>query len=221
MVATSYGATVVTARRVVSLNVAARRAESVTLNDGTRVACRGVIVATGPRPAERLLGGASVPGFVTTPICVAALDVALRWLPTKRAVFAVGVDVPVWFSADSEIARVAPHTGAVVHLAKCLRTGARGTADDAEQLERTLDLVQPGWRALVVHRRFLETVVVSHALVTAQSGGFSGRPRVRVPGLDNVFLAGDWIGSTGQLADASVASGIEAARAAAQLLATG
>jgi uncharacterized protein with NAD-binding domain and iron-sulfur cluster len=64
-------------------------------------------------------------------------------------------------------------------------------------------------------------VVVSHALVTAQSGGFAGRPRVRVPGLDNVFLAGDWIGSTGQLADASVASGIEAARAAAQLLATG
>ena len=72
----------------------------VTFGDAEeRQSSSGVIVATGPRPAERLLGGASVPGFVTTPICVAALDVALRWLPTKRAVFAVGVDVPVWFSA--------------------------------------------------------------------------------------------------------------------------
>jgi hypothetical protein len=44
---------------------------------------------------------------------------------------------------------------------------------------------------------------------------------VRASGLDNVFLAGDWIGRVGQLADASVASGIEAARAAGQLMAGG
>ncbi len=108
-----------------------------------------------------------------------------------------------------------------MHVAKYLRAGARGTADDARQLEGTLDLVQPGWRDLVVHRRFLETVVVSHALVSAQSGGFAGRQGTRVPGLDNVFLAGDWIGGTGLLADASVASGIEAALAAGDLLAPG
>jgi predicted NAD/FAD-dependent oxidoreductase len=33
-----------------------------------------------------------------------------------------------------------------------------------------------------------------------------------VPALRNVFLAGDWVGPVGQLADAAVASGIAAAR---------
>jgi hypothetical protein len=87
----------------------------------------------------------------------------------------------------------------------------------ARQLERALDLLQPGWRDLVVHRRFLPTVVASHALVSAATGGFAGRHTGRLPDLANVFLAGDWIGPTGQLADACVASGIEAARRAALL----
>jgi hypothetical protein len=55
--------------------------------------------------------------------------------------------------------------------------------------------------------------VVSHALATADGGGIAGRPDGRVQDLDNVFLAGDWIGPTGQLADASVSSGIRAAHA--------
>jgi phytoene dehydrogenase-like protein len=219
--AASNGATIVTRRRVVSLNVAARRAESVLLEDGTLVECRGVIIATGPRPAERLLSGAAATKFVTTPVRVAALDVALRQLPVKRAVFAIGVDVPVSFSADSTVARVAPGGGAVVHLAKYLPTGVQGSADDELYLEQTLDLLQPGWRNLVVFRRFLATVVVSHGLVTAESGGFAGRPTAHASGLDNVFLAGDWIGPTGQLADASVSSAIQAAQAAGQLMAAG
>jgi glycine/D-amino acid oxidase-like deaminating enzyme len=217
--AAANGATIVAGRRVASLDVVARRAEGVVLDDGTLVACRAVIIATGPRPAERLLNGAAATEFVTTPIRVAALDVALRQLPVKRAVFAIGVDVPVCFSADSTVARVAPGAGAVVHLAKYLPTGVRGSADDEQHLERTLDLLQPGWRKVVVFRRFLATVVVSHGLVTAESGGFAGRPTVRMSGLDNVFLAGDWIGPTGQLADASVSSGIQAAQAAGQLMA--
>jgi hypothetical protein len=152
---------------------------------------------------------------------VAALDVALRQLPVKHAVFAVGVDVPVCFSADSTIARVAPAAGAVVHLAKYLPTGVRGSAEDERHLERTLDLLQPGWRKVVVFRRFLATLVVSHGLVTAESGGFAGRPTARISGLDNVFLAGDWIGPIGQLADASVSSGIQAAQSAGQLMVAG
>src|SRR6202023_4172168 len=110
-------------------------------------------------------------------------------------------------------------SGGVVHVAKYLRAGARGTTDDERQLERTLDLVQPGWRDLVVHRRFMSSVVVSHALVSAEAGGFAGRPSGRLPDVDNVFLAGDWVGPTGQLGDASVASGMRAARAVERLTA--
>jgi len=81
-----------------------------------------------------------------------------------------------------------------VHVAKYLRSGARGTIDDEQELERTLDLLQPGWRGLVVHRRFLSTVAVSHAVVSAESGGFPGRPTGRIVDVNNVFLAGDWVG---------------------------
>src|SRR5262249_5289612 len=162
--------------------------ESVTLQDGTTIRCSGAILAASPQQVERLLANSAAPRFVATPVNVAALDIALRRLPCKRAVFAVGVDDPVCFSADSAIVRVAPDAGAVVHLARYLPTGADGTAADERHLEQTLDLLQPGWRELVVYRRFLASVTVSHALVSAASGGFSGRPAVRIPDLENVFL---------------------------------
>jgi phytoene dehydrogenase-like protein len=216
--ATAAGTEVVAGQRVVALNVAGGRAVSVVLADGQHVPAGSVIIATGPQTAERLLNGVGNVGVATRPIRVAALDVALRRLPNERAIFALGIDEPWCFSADSVIARVAPDRAAVVHLAKYLRGHSSGTPADEEQLERAMDLLQPGWRQLVVYRRFLPNVVVSHAIVSAAAGGFAGRTVGRVPGLSNVFLAGDWVGPIGQLADASVASGIEAARNAARSL---
>jgi phytoene dehydrogenase-like protein len=216
--AVSGGATAVTDQLVAAVNMNVRHATSVTLADGTLVPCRAVIIATSPHHAARLLGGMMPPLRATTPVRVAALDIALQRLPSKRTVFAMGVDDPVCFSADSAIARVAPAANAVVHLAKYLPTGTEGTAGDERHLERTLDLLQPGWRGLEVHRRFLRSVVVSHAMVSAESGGFCGRANGRISDVDNVFLAGDWVGPTGQLADASVASGMRAARAVERLM---
>lgn len=216
--ASSTGAEIVRGSRVAAIDVAGDRATGVTLQDGTRVCAAAVIVATGPQAARRLLPRSVELEEPASAVRVASLDVALRGLPNERAVFALGVDEPWCYSADSAIARVAPQRGAVVHLAKYLRSDARGTSADAEHLEGALDLLQPGWRDLVEYRRFLPNVVVSHALVTASTGGFAGRHTGRIPGLANVFLAGDWIGPTGQLSDASVASGIEAARCAARSL---
>jgi phytoene dehydrogenase-like protein len=216
--ATAAGTEVLAGQRVVALNVAGGRAVSVVLADGQHVPAGSVIIATGPQTAERLLNGVGKVGVATRPIRVAALDVALRSLPNERAIFALGIDEPWCYSADSLIARVAPDRAAVVHLAKYLRGNSSGTPADEEQLERAMDLLQPGWRQLVVYRRFLPNVVVSHAIVSAAAGGFAGRTVGRVPGLSNVFLAGDWVGPIGQLADASVASGIEAARNAARSL---
>jgi phytoene dehydrogenase-like protein len=203
--------------RVIAVNGDDAQATSVTLADGSRVAARAVIIATGPRTAQHVLKDLAWVGYPAAPIHLAALDVALERLPQARTVFAVGIDEPWSLSADSSIARVAPGGGAVVHVAKSLRTGCAGTPRDEEQLEHALDLLQPGWRSAVVYRRFLPTVVVSHALVSADTGGFAGRTNGRVPALRNVFLAGDWIGPTGQLADASVASGIAAARSIERL----
>jgi len=206
------GAEMVRERRVTAIDFVNGHATRVGLEDGTKVPVLAVIIATGPQSARRLLNGTIALKEPPSAVRVAALDMALRRLPNERAVFALGIDEPWCYSADSAIARVAPRHGAVVHLAKYLRHDAAVTPADEQQLEAALDLLQPGWRDLVEYRRFLPTVAVSHALVTAQGGGFSGRHPPQVPGLANVFLAGDWVGPTGQLADASVASGIEAAR---------
>jgi NADH dehydrogenase FAD-containing subunit len=58
-------------------------------------------------------------------------------------------------------------------------------------------------------------MVASYAIPVAANGGLPGRPSVAVEGSPHVFVAGDWIGSEGMLADAvfaSAASAVQAAR---------
>jgi hypothetical protein len=215
--AVAANATIHTGRSVCGLNVANGQAVSISLEDGHIVDCRALIVATNPQQAEEVLGTAIMPSAAVIPVRIATLDVVLQRLPMKQSLFAIGVDDPVYFSADSVIGRLPPCAGAVVHLARYLGPAEGNNPDDEVALEQVLDLVQPGWRDLVVFRRFAPRVVVSSALVTAAGGGTKGRPTGRVEGLDNVFLAGDWIGPTGQLADASIASGLRAARAVTNL----
>jgi len=203
---------------VVAVETQRDAVQHVILANGDHIRCRAVIVATNPRHARQLFGDAVSAIDALTPVRAATLDVALRGLPAPRSVFAFGVDVPLCCCVDSAIARVAPPGAAVIHAAKYLRTDEPGTARDEEELEQFLDLVQPGWRSLVVHRRYLSAMVVSHALVAADTGGFHGRPDIRVEGKANAYLAGDWIGPTGQLADAAVASALRAARATERLI---
>ncbi len=205
---------------VAAVNTTSGQAAGVTLADGSVLAARAVIVATGPRQASLLLNGAGHARFETTPLRVATLNVALRRLPQTRALFAIGMDEPVSFSVDPVCAPSASDHKAVVRLTTYLRSGTRATRDDEGRLERTLDLLQPGWRDLLVFRRFAPDVVVSQAMVAACAGGLAGRPGGCVAGVENVFLAGDWIGPTGQLADAAVASAMRAARAVERSLAS-
>jgi hypothetical protein len=75
-----------------------------------------------------------------------------------------------------------------------------------------LDLLQPGWRNVVVKKRPLPNMVVSNALVTAANSGLSGRADPKIE--DNLYIVGDWVGSEGLLSSASFAS----AKRAAQLI---
>ena len=71
--------------------------------------------------------------------------------------------------------------------------------------------MQPGWQARVVEKRFLPSMIAANTLVSAEEGGLAGRPGPVVPGVEGVFLAGDWVGAEGMLAEASLASGKRAA----------
>ena len=216
-IAKEAGATILTSARVVSVEHDAE-ALGVRLADGTLHACNAAIIAGTPDVAAEIVGGSAAPTLrqwaeKAIPVKAACLDVGLSRLPQPRARFALGIDEPVYFSVHSAVAKLAPEGGATIHVAKYLGDASDAKRDE-RQLEAVLDLVQPGWQELIVERRFLPTMTVVGALPAADAGGVSGRPGPQVPGVHNLYVAGDWVGKEGLLADASMAS----AQRAAQLI---
>ncbi len=192
----------------------------VRLADGTRWEASAVVLAVGPALARDLVERGQETALArwaaeAVPVRAASLDVALTRLPCPHALFALGIDLPFYFSVHSAVARLSPADGAVLHAAKYL--GASGPADPRaveDELEALLEMLQPGWRRFVTRRRFLPSLTVSNALVTAAQGGPRGRPGPEVPGIPGLYIAGDWVGPEGMLADAALASAHGAALAA-------
>lgn len=184
--------------------------------DGQSVPVASVVVAADPSDVASIVQGvAAVEQWAAgaIPIKAACLDVGLSRLPAPHALFALGIDQPLYLSVHSAVAKLAPQGGATIHVAKYLdpKRPTDAKADERE-LEGLLNLVQPGWHDAVVERRFLPSMLVYNALVTAAGGGgTASRPGPAVPGVDGLYVAGDWVGPEGLLADASVASAKRAA----------
>lgn len=209
-VAVAHGAVIRNRQR---LDALARGADGYELRlaGGAPLVAGGVVLAVDPDTVRRLLGGGrDIDAWLGTPLPVhaACLDVGLRRLPRPRATFALGIDRPLYFSVHTTAARLAPDPdGAVLHALLYQPGGAPIAAAQAEaELEDLVDRMQPGWREHVVVRRFLPQMTVTHGAPVAARGGLAGRPGVAVPGIPGLCVAGDWAGSEGMLADASVAS---------------
>ncbi|HMY71486.1 MAG TPA: NAD(P)/FAD-dependent oxidoreductase, partial [Blastocatellia bacterium] len=126
-------------------------------------------------------------------------------------------DRPLYLSVHSAAAKLAPAGKAVIHAAMYMESGTNADPKAVQhELEELMDLVQPGWQSLVIERRFLPALTVSHALSAAAQGGNAGRPGPEVPGIEGLYVAGDWVGAEGLLADAAVAGGKRAAELVAQ-----
>lgn len=165
---------------------------------------RSVIIATGgPDSAGRLLDRTFDVGPPATASC---LDLGLATKPDHH--FVLGGDAPFYFSNHSAVAQLAPtgkhHAAAVQYL---------GASDepDADAIAAFASLA--GANDIVESRRLHRMTTVT-AISTAALGGLRGRPKVTDTGHDNVFIAGDWVGAEGHLADASFASAEVAAAAA-------
>lgn len=188
------------------------------LRNGETYRASNVVLATSPSAAVSMIEGGEETilrqwADEALPVKAACLDVALRTLPDRRSLFALGVDRPLYCIVHSVSARLAPEGGAVIHVMKNHSTGeAPDPKADRRELEGLLDLMQPGWREVVAHARFLPGITVSNAVITARQGGTAGRPGPEVPGLDNLYVAGDWVGPEGMLLDASIASAHHAAQ---------
>lgn len=200
-------------RRVAAIE---RDDESLRLQlaDGGQIACRSVVLAVAPEAVAELLPEAAeqvVGGEEHPPVLAACLDVALSRLPEPRQLFFLGLDRPVYASVHSAAAKLAPGDAALVHIMKYLDRPADDSAAVEQELESLLDQFQPGWRAELVERRYLPNMRAAERLPAAAGGGLRGRPAVALPRCDDIYLAGDWVGSAGMLADASFASGRRAA----------
>jgi len=193
----------------------------ICLDSGGSHKTSTVIVAATPRAALDLVEGGDSSSLKrwaegAVPGRAACLDVALATLPRPKAMFALGVDAPLYLSVHSASARLAPDGEAMIHLGKYLAPSVSGSDSAESELEGLMDLIQPGWRTEVVFKRFLPELTVYNAIPLASRGGFEGRPGPEVAEVPGLFVAGDWVGPEGLLADATVASAKLAAELAAR-----
>ncbi|MCB0212381.1 MAG: NAD(P)/FAD-dependent oxidoreductase [Anaerolineae bacterium] len=214
--AASAGAIIESGARVAALDWHRQQGvNGVRLADGSSQTAAAVIIAASPAAAQSLIGQQSIVDSwakAAVPVKAAILDVALERLPRPETTFALGMDQPLYLSVHSAAAHLAPPGGALIHTAKYLNASDPDPELAQRELTALLDLTQPGWRDHVVEQRFLPDMTVTHAVITAEHGGLSGRPGPTVPGIPGLYLAGDWIGPTGMLSDASFASAHQSAQ---------
>ncbi|HET9058501.1 MAG TPA: FAD-dependent oxidoreductase [Acidimicrobiales bacterium] len=212
--AKSGGARVITGARISPLGRAPAPApaghRSWSISSPTmNVHAAAVVIAVGSSRAAAALVPGEPNWDLCQPVTAACLDLGLRKPPTTRVAF--GLDQPLYLSTHSPNARLAPNGGAMVHV---MRYGARSAAEDRAQLWSFAQRcgITPDD---VVSQRFLHEMTV-YGAAPAPGAGLAGRPSITSTGLPGGFVAGDWVGPVGLLADAAMSSGESAGTAAAR-----
>lgn len=214
------GAHIISSARVESVVTGDGQVQGVRLRDGQVINAAAVVVATSPKEAARLVDVHQHPAFhqmvgELLPGQLACLDVALSKLPS-RFTAVIDMEQPRFLTIQSLFSRIAPEGGAMICLFKELHPEQHTDPHaDERDLENFLDVLQPGWRDVLVKRVFLPRIDAVGTLPLARVGGYKGRPAEEVPGVRNLYLAGDWVGAEGFLLDTSMAS----ARRVSRLLA--
>jgi hypothetical protein len=184
------------------------RARAVVLAAGTPAACSSLLEHPPTSWAE-----------AGEPVTASCLDLGLRRPPPRSVV--LGVDEPLYLIAHAPAARLAPAGQSLVHA---MANHRRGDAPDPHEMRTRLHALatRAGIRDDdVVFERYLHRMVVASAAPTPAGGGLAGRPGTHSSGSARILVAGDWVGPDGFLADASLASGERAGRAAAEICAHG
>lgn len=213
-VARDHGVHIVTGTRVTAV-VPDGRAVRVELADDVLQARRVVVAAGSPQAAAGLLPGAAPAGWTTLgpPARTACLDLGLRETPAVQ--FMLGIDEPIYMVCHAPAAAgLAPRGGATVQFVRYLATDEDPSPADS----RAAFAEHAALAGIDVGRaeesRYLHRMPACSAQPTPAGGGLRGRPGATSAGVENVLVAGDWVGPEGYLADASLASGAAAGRAA-------
>jgi len=144
-----------------------------------------VVLALAPGEARTLIANEALDGWSddATPARAAVMDVCLSSLPNPKTAFALGGNAPLYLQVHSRYAALAPDGGVLISLLKYLPIGERSdSAHDERELQALLDLVQPGWRAVVLHRRFLPSMTAMGSDRAGGPGWNDGAARASSPG---------------------------------------
>lgn len=173
------------------------------------VRCAAVVLAPGGPDAAASLSPVPVrTDGLGPPVRAACLELVLPAPPPVR--FLLGVDTPTYLSLHGPPARLGDGLS-VVHV---LRYGTTEHRADRDQLWRHARCagIDP---ADVLDQRFLAAMTVSGGMPRPGTGGLAGRPAVELDDRAGLYLAGDWVGDEGLLADAAMSSGHRAGALAA------
>ena len=184
--------------------------------DGREIRAGAVVLAAGtPETDAALLGGRPDAWAGLGPAAEAScLDLGLRRGLARPVLF--GIDPPIYLVDHAPSAKgLAPEGGGLVHVLHYLPLGDQTPADvlraGLEEHARRAG-VDP---SVVEEQRFLRRMTVISATPSPATGGLGGRPAVDSTGIAGVYVAGDWVGPRGWLADAALSSGEAAGSAAA------
>lgn len=183
----------------------------------TGIQARHLLLALPPKAASSLIEGSEGAALSkwsreSQPVIAAALDVGLASLPKPRFGVVWGMDQPYHFAQHASYAKLAPPWQSLMQGLWCLHPSTYDVGKGIEtKLDEALDRAQPGWRDLVEARRFLPRLTVMQRLPVAHPDGLAARPGPAVPGTTGLYVAGDWVGGVGLLAEASLASAAQAA----------
>jgi phytoene dehydrogenase-like protein len=211
------GAEIRTGTAVKSVNRPSPDGDVVVTLEGHEVRAGAVVLAAGtPAAAATLLGDRPAAWDRLGPeVEASVLDIGLRTGLEHPVLF--GIDPPIYLVDHAKSAkRLAPEGGGLVHVLHYLPFGDHTPAAELRAgLEEHARLggVEP---ANIEEQRFLLRMTVVGGVPTPAGGGLAGRPAIDSTGIAGVFVAGDWVGPKGWLADASLSSGEAAGHAAAR-----
>ncbi len=171
-----------------------------------------IVAAGGPDNAATLAGIDPALLDVGPAAEASCLDLGIRGAPPQS--LALGMDVPCYASLHSRPGGRAPAGSSAVAVAEYLGAGVEPSRPRLEEFAAIAGIDAER----IVTQRYLHRMVACSAIPLASHGGLAGRPGIDVlatladrPG---IFVAGDWVGPEGHLADAVLASARAAALAA-------
>lgn len=181
--------------------------------DGVSLGARATLVAAGsPAVTDRLLGlGDHYRRLAGPPVEASILDLGLRSAPPVGA--HLGLDRGLYATLHSTASGLAPEGHHLACLARYRRPGDDVGPDETRRLLMAHGQEMGITPGAVVMDRYLHKLTVTWGMPTAEHGGLAGRPPVVVPDRPGLFVAGDWVGPRGLLADAAAASAADAVAA--------